>query len=70
MTLYWKELEIYRFSRSATQSFLRWPIMVADNFKDFEPPSKKFLATPLIWDKFNRFTTNVKWNKENIYKTS
>ena len=44
---HWKKSEIYRFSRFATQSFLRRPTMVANIFEDFEPPSKKFLATPL-----------------------
>ena len=41
---YWKGFEI---SSSGTHSFLRWLTMVADIFKDFEPPCKKFLATPL-----------------------
>ena len=40
--------EIYSFSRSATQNFLHRSTMVADIFEDFEPPSKKFLATPLV----------------------
>ena len=43
---HWKESEIYRFSRSITQNILRRPTMV-DIFGDFQPPSKKFLATPL-----------------------
>ena len=43
----WKGSEIYRFSCSATQNFIPRPAMVADIFEDFEPPSKKFLATPL-----------------------
>ena len=47
MKLYWKGPEIYRFSRSATQNFLRWPAMVTEIFKDFEPPSKKFLTMSL-----------------------
>ena len=38
--MYWKGPEIYRFSRSATQNFLRWPTMVTDTLKDFESPSK------------------------------
>ena len=41
-----KKSEIYRFSRFGTQNFLRRPTMVANIFEDFEPPSKKFLATP------------------------
>ena len=44
---YWKGFEIYGFSSSGTHSFLRRLTMVADIFKDFEPPCKKFLATPL-----------------------
>ena len=42
----WKGSKIYRFSRSATQNFIRRPTIVADIFEDFEPPSKKFIATP------------------------
>ena len=41
-----KEFEIYRFSRFATQNFFCRQTMVADSFKDFEPPSKKSLSTP------------------------
>ena len=44
----WKESEIYRFSCSATQNFIPRSAMVADIFEEFEPPSKKFLATPLL----------------------
>ena len=36
-----------RFSRSLIQNFLCRQTMVPDNFEDFEPPSKNFLATPL-----------------------
>ena len=32
-----------------------WNLVEADSFKGFEPPSKKFLAAPLAWDKFNHF---------------
>ena len=39
------ESEIYYFSRSTTQNFLRRPTMVANIFEDFEPPSKKFLIS-------------------------
>ena len=38
---HWKGSEIYRFSRPATQNFIRRPTMVADIFEDLEPPSKK-----------------------------
>ena len=47
MKSHWKGSEIYRFSRSVTRNFLCRSTMVADIFEDFEPPSKKFLATPL-----------------------
>ena len=43
----WKGSEIYRFSCSAAQNFILQPTMVANIFEEFEPPSKKFLATPL-----------------------
>ena len=43
----WKVSQIYRFSRRATQIFVRRPIIVADISDNFEPPSNKFLATPL-----------------------
>ena len=43
----WKGSEIYRFSCSASQNFIPLPTMGADILYDFEPPSKKFLATPL-----------------------
>ena len=43
-----KRYEIYRLSGSTTPNFLRWPTMVTDIFENFEPPSKKFLATPLL----------------------
>ena len=42
-----KGSEIYRFSRSATGNSLRRSSMVAEISHDFEPHSKKFLATPL-----------------------
>ena len=42
-----KGFEIYRLSCSTTQNFLRRPTMWADIFEDFQPPSKKFLATLL-----------------------
>ena len=42
---HWKESEK---SRSAFQNPLRRSTMVANIFEDFEPPSKKFLATPLL----------------------
>ena len=43
-----KGSEIYRSSCSTTQNFLRLPTALAHIFEeDFEPPSKKFLATPL-----------------------
>ena len=45
---HWKGSEIYRFSRFVTRNFLCQSTMVADIFEDFEPPCKKFLATPLI----------------------
>ena len=45
---HWKGSEFYRFSRSVTQIFLHQSIIVADISEDFEPPSKKFPATPLI----------------------
>ena len=41
MKCYWKGPKLYRFSRYATQNFLRRPTMVAVIFKDFKPPSKK-----------------------------
>ena len=44
----WKGSEIYRFSCLATQNFIPRSTMVADIFEEFEPPSKKFLATPLL----------------------
>ena len=44
---HWKVSQIYRFSRRATQIFVRRPTIVADIFDNFEPPSNKFLATPL-----------------------
>ena len=44
---HWKGSGIYRSSRSTTQNFLRRPTMVTNTFEDFEPSSKKFLATPL-----------------------
>ena len=44
---HWKKSEIYHFNRFATQNFLRRPTMLANIFEDSEPPSKKFLATPL-----------------------
>ena len=44
---HWEGSESYCFSRSATQNFLRRPTVMADIFEDFEPPSIKFLATPL-----------------------
>ena len=44
---HWKGSNIYRFSRSVTQNFLHLSTMVTDISADFEPPSKKFLATPL-----------------------
>ena len=52
MKSHWKRSEINRFSHSASPNFLRQLTMVADIFEDFEPPSKKFLATPLgkiVW---------------------
>ena len=42
-----KGSEIYHSSRSTTQIFLPQPTVVADIFEDFEPPSKKYLATTL-----------------------
>ena len=45
-----KESEIYRLSCSTIPNFLRRPTMVTDIFEDFEPPSKKFLATPMFID--------------------
>ena len=45
---HWKESEIYSFSCSVTRNFLCRSTMVANIFEDFEPPSKKFLATPLL----------------------
>ena len=46
---YSKGSEIYRLSCFTTPNFLRRSTMVTDNFEDFEPPSKKFLATSLSW---------------------
>ena len=46
---HWKGSDIYRFSRSVTRNFLCQSTMVADIFEDFEPHSKKFLATPLVF---------------------
>ena len=46
----WKGSQIYRCNRSTTQNFIRRSTMVANIFEDFEPPSKKFLATPLNTD--------------------
>ena len=46
----WKGYEIYRFSCSATQHFIPRPTMLADIFEEFEPLSKKFLATPPAYD--------------------
>ena len=45
-----KGSEIYRFSRFATQNVIPRSAMVGDIFKDFEPPSKKFLAMPLVFN--------------------
>ena len=47
MKSHWKGSEIYCFSRSTTQNFLRQPTMVANIFEDFEASSKKSLVTPL-----------------------
>ena len=49
---------IYRFSHSVTQNFFLWPTMVADIFKDFDLPSKKFLAIPLLlkWKRYVDYT--------------
>ena len=44
---HWKVSQMYRFSRRATQIFVRRPTIVADISDNFEPPSNKFLATPL-----------------------
>ena len=44
---HWKGSKIYRFSCFVTRNFLCRSTMVADIFEDLEPPSKKFLATPL-----------------------
>ena len=43
----WKGSGIYCLSHSRTQNFLCQPTMVADIVRDFEPPSKKFLAMSL-----------------------
>ena len=43
-----KGSEIYRLSCSTNPNFFPRPTMVTNIFEDFEPPSKKFLATPLI----------------------
>ena len=43
---YWKGVENGRFRCSIKQAFLCQPSVVADIFEDFEPASKKFLATP------------------------
>ena len=60
---HWKGSEIYSFGRSATQIFLRRLTMVADISEDFEPPSKRFLATPLILNE-------IKWNKNSVVPLS
>ena len=59
---HWKRSEIYRFSCSLTQTFLRHPTIVADFFEDFEQPFKNFLAMPLlcITENVNN-TTLVSW---------
>ena len=46
---YWEGSEFYRFSCSGSQNILRRPTTVADIFKGIEPPSKKCLATSLIY---------------------
>ena len=56
---HWKGSEIYRFGHYSTQNFIRRPTMVADIFEDFEPPSKKFLATPLM--KLGEFKSDQKY---------
>ena len=45
---HWKRSEIYLFSRSLTQTFLRHPTIVADIFENFEQPFKNLLAMPLL----------------------
>ena len=36
------------FSRAISQNLLGHPTLMANIFEDFEPPSKKFLARPLM----------------------
>ena len=55
----WKGFEIYGFRHSATQHFFRRSTKVADIFEDLEPPSKKFLATPLPFSNFPYFISNL-----------
>ena len=43
----------YRSSHSTTQNFFRRSTMVANIFEGFEPPSKKFLDTPLLYILFS-----------------
>ena len=52
---HWKESQFYRFSRSTTQNFLRRSTMLVNIFEDFESPSKKFLATPLVFTFFSKY---------------
>ena len=54
---YWKGSEIYCFSRSVTRNFLCRSTMVVDISEDFEPPSKKFLATPLQTGKISALSS-------------
>ena len=58
---HWKGSKIYRFSRSATQIFLRWRTMVADISEDFEPPSKKFIVAPLDY-------SFIKVSEDNLFQ--
>ena len=62
---YLKGSEIYRFSCSATQNFLRRPTTVAGIFNNFEPPSKKYLTTPIY---LNELQQQTKIDYHTIYK--
>ena len=62
-----KGSEIYRFSRSATGNSLRRPSMVAEISHDFEPHSKKFLATPLKARSGSSQISNIELLPKNRY---
>ena len=74
---HWKGSDIYRLNFSTTPNFLHRPTMVTNIFEDFEPPSKKFLATSLPFNyktapdvmskPKSSFCSNVKYNPEHLF---